>query len=268
MGFSVEPNNDTSASRANSALKKPEATPVQPDESEKFTSKTGIKLNFYADSLPAIEKTLSKDVAVKIIAEALDRYPDIIMKKLPATMNVQAKGGSVPYPEIVICPEKRTVHHEIFHYLDRRDAGDEPKLTHAYMLWWRNVNVATKEYEEKCMETPEAAGAGYARKYGTKDQTEDMATVAEMLFTVDRVKLKERLTDDPILKTKVEMVTNCEYDVLSGRFTRLFTAAELKDKFAADDNFFYAKWSTVDGKVLMDADYWNRLISTFALPTL
>jgi hypothetical protein len=117
------------------------------------------------------------------------------------------------------------------------------------------------DFSESYLSNNSKASNGFVRQYGKTHPGEDKATIAEMLFTTKKEALKEKLHSDHKLKAKVEVLTGCEYDPDLGNFTRLMTEQDLSRKYGVNKHYWFAKWSNVDGKVRMDAAYWNKVIS-------
>lgn len=175
--------------------------------------------------------------------------------------------GNGYYGDIVIDLDdglEWSLDHELNHRLDQRDdsKADDKK--------WASVNprgMASYEYEsgyEAIKNTDEDEEyAGFANEYGMLGgPDEDQATVAEQLLKPAQIKgLFARCIDDEVLRNKVEIMTGCEFNILTGRFSRMFTVSEYSTRFGFVGYQYYAKWSArpQDGCIMMDHIYWNSL---------
>ena len=200
---------------------------------------------------------------IPIVEAALRRYPEVLRTKFPKRIlfdfRNNFRSGSVATGEtkaFLINPEQVDISdHELFHWFDDISFGDAFKLSDS--LW---CSITKSVYEGK-WSWLERERPGFARGYGLTNSSEDRATVAEMIFRGNFEQLKLRLTNDPVLLMKVEILTSCHFDSAQGRFVKLYTRDELRECYGLSDYLYYARWSSVNGRVMMDVDYWNNILA-------
>jgi len=253
----------------------PERDIYRNDERTAFRAKYDIILAYNAEEMTPMEISLFKGLKWQIppnehemsfvfancistcsIDRELSRYPKAILANFPRRMAVTLMGGGVVYPDpayagILIHSEPDVLHHELFHWLRRGRLSwvDGDNKTWGSLTSKLSTGLADEPY------------AGFACEYGKTNVNEDQATVAGMLFSIDQETLRARLSCDPKLLAKVELITGCEYNIERGVFYHLMGPEDLKVKYGLGAPSFYADWSSVNGKVLMDANYWNRTIA-------
>jgi len=253
------------------------------DEGPAFTSKYRIRLAYYGADMTEEEKDIItrckqhvpansyvppvnpyetdvsflNNVSTCNIDNELSRYPAKMISKLPKRMavipNTHGVVGCVGRdalgkPIMFTRPDPYCLHHEWFHCLKK---GDGPLRVEEDMTW--ELIAGELSYG------PTTSTTGFAEDYGKKNDDEDQATVAEMLFTINAKELRIRLSANSQLLSKVELITGCEYDVKTGRFVKLMNKTDLTNRFGLVKPmlFFYAKWS----KGKMDANYWNNILA-------
>jgi len=200
---------------------------------------------------------------IPIVERALSRYPQVLRARLPKRMlfdfQTNFRGGAISYSEpkfFLLNPEQADCSaHEMFHWFDKVEFTDTFKSSDSL---WCNITRSVYEGEWSWLEN---AKPGYVTGYSLTNSSEDRATVAGMLFESSADQLKSRLLKDPMLLMKVELLTGCHFDYAQGRFVKLYIREELRDCYGLSDYLYYAKWSTENGRVMMDADYWNNILA-------
>ncbi|MDC0977741.1 hypothetical protein OAR19_00620, partial [bacterium] len=145
-------------------------------------------------------------------------------------------------------------HHELFHALDNDKNNDN--------YHWQRLTkgtYSTRSFITKIFNNSK----DYSRSYGMTDIDEDQATIAEMLFpsaTNRRYDLLEKMYESKIFRIKVELLTGCKWSVDKMRFMYTYSPEQLRKKYGLNRHLYYAKWSNINGKVLMNHTYWNLLL--------
>lgn len=199
----------------------------------------------------------SNNILVREVEGIFARYPSQMYERFPKRIAVgryvtgETYKGYGPKERSMFSGVKGgLMDHELFHWF--KDS-DEDMALESSAIWLVASGMLTQEQIN-------GTSTGYVCGYGKTNIQEDQATIAQMLFTSSLAALKARLAFDPILRKKVELITGCEYDVEKGVFTKLLTKSDRKKKFGIGEPLFYARWSNDNGKVLMDADYWNNIL--------
>ncbi len=233
--------------------------------------------SFYSSTVPTL-----KQIKLALIDMELDlqRYPRFMIRDLgPALVyfvtdlvnkqTLKSVGGFQYKSKVVINIDNgifNALHHEFFHRFDHSDGmrsedkpwlGLHPKGNLAYKNASEAHDLSHDHYEER------SEFSGFARLYGKENVMEDQATVAEALMILNHDvdgKFLDRCVSDGILRTKVELVSGCKFDVQTQRFARSLTLQEWND-YGFEGPEYYAKWSKdEDGRVWMDSKYWNTII--------
>lgn len=265
---------DINADKMISAIKAAGESIGGGDERVAFRSKYGIDLAYTPDEMTEKEKALIKyrtginppdheSVILKMIDNQttchidteLGRYPLAMITLMPKRIAVILhSGGVVSYASddssVVTMATPEVFHHELYHWLKKSD----PQQRFFENFIWTSI------VDKVPIGSSGISCTGYATDYGKKNEEEDQATVAAMLFTSKKEQLRSRLLGDAKLLAKVELITGCEYNVKTGRFVKVMGKWSLSSKYGIYKPLFYAKWSNVNGRVLMDADYWNSIL--------
>lgn len=172
------------------------------------------------------------------------------------------------------CNAHATLHHELFHLFDKNDSDEDndkwkkqnPRGKKHYVHESSSKAILSGDLENggKCVTDKE----GFQRSYGyCGGVEEDQATVAEEIFAfkykTDSAKKAylERLVSDKWLRSKIEMVTGCGFNVEERKFGKLITEEEYKTRFKTSGYEYYAKWSKNDkGEPTMGLDFWNKIL--------
>lgn len=208
------------------------------------------------------DNNLSRNAEICDIDDMLGRYPEIMLSKMPERICVMAVGktytnvyggvvtkarlaGWVRGNDVLVTPCGTYVHHELFHWLIFHDTEFYDREISAWQLINKS-NIIPVGHED---DGPHAL----------TNINENQATIAQWLFSENIDGLNRIVRSDPSFLAKIELMTGCKYDVNKKQFIRFLTASEMQQKFGIKEPLFYARWSSVGGKVQMDANYWNNI---------
>lgn len=237
--------------------------------------------NFLSEPVSTEDRKLLTQSLLNI-DQALELYPRELTRKmvfprnftLVKNENDETIAGHVPHGSYITEVQITSglgekIHHEIFHALKHHAYGiksSEVSEKWAKIFKADYLGENWKKAEHKAgfvTQLYQVPGKGIVYDHSSqKNAEEDMAMIIEKLFSP---KIEERLffavqiSREPLLKAKVELLTGCAFDSESKRFTHVLSKEELKEKFGLTEHLFYAKWSQMDIKILMDANYWNKI---------
>lgn len=153
--------------------------------------------------------------------------------------------------------------HEIFHIFDM---GDGLKDDNAV---WARLNDENVEYGEFDYETGEVDDDSnkeipwFSRKYGlTNWPDDDQATVADqLLWSPQRLnRLLLRCVNDIVLRNKVQVITWCQFNPETKRFSGMMNLDKYTKLSWFDDYEYFPKRSRDNNnRILMNHHYWNAL---------
>jgi len=185
--------------------------------------------------------------AVKIIREEVSKYPKEYIKQCGVKSFRLVKGlwwfdqsdkslepvGGLAYrntrfvyatyskDRIQFC--RRIIHHELFHRSDQKKLEDIARfpvvgsiIAEEKEYWdddsWASLNpkgvgYLRDRYKQREKHSSSSRPRGFACFYGTKNEWEDRATIAEELMT-DPIGLKIKGEFDPVLQTKIDRLKN------------------------------------------------------------
>jgi hypothetical protein len=105
------------------------------------------------------------------------------------------------------------------------------------------------------------AGSTYSIEGGPD---EDQAVTAEdLLNSWKAYTLTMRAKTDDILRNKLEAITGCLFDQVTGKFVRQLTLQEYKERLGFNDFQYYAAASRLpSGKLTMGPSYWNAIAAS------
>ncbi|MFA6521722.1 MAG: hypothetical protein WCT53_05045, partial [Candidatus Gracilibacteria bacterium] len=157
--------------------------------------------------------------------------------------------------------------HEFFHILDKSE-GLEPdnetwaKLNRGGMADYRFLHGADAlDVEGEGPSREGFAGSTYSIEGGPD---EDQAVTAEdLLNSWKAYTLTMRAKTDDILRNKLEAITGCLFDQVTGKFVRQLTLQEYKERLGFNDFQYYAAASRLpSGKLTMGPSYWNAIAAS------
>jgi len=156
--------------------------------------------------------------------------------------------------------------HEYFHILDKSDGYEEDNET-----WARLNQNGMADYLHlngtDALDADESAtpSEGFSSTYGKEGgPDEDQAKSAQDLLNPWKAyTLTMRAKTDDILRNKLEAITGCLFDQVTGKFVRQLTLQEYKERLGFNDFQYYAAASRLpSGKLTMGPSYWNAIAAS------
>jgi len=202
------------------------------------------------------------DAIVKKYQQYISIIPPEVMEKFGARRIVRSNygdsklAGEYYSDSNVICMyhgtdgAKEPFFHELFHSFDRHDqANDE--------IWIRRFDIDGSRYANKYVFDSKPR-QGFADPYGSSNETEDQATMAEKLFTKGKHRaLLMRARTDKVLREKIETITGCNIDLKNLKYASTMTVDEYKAKTGYEGYRFFLNWSPDK----MNHQYWNKILA-------
>lgn len=243
----------------------------------------GIKIVINDDEMMALRERgyLGRKFGIESIEEALKKlktflkkYPKSVLKKagvkevwivrnLRQEVGQRKKLGGLATEEFLFLDIEDlefSDDHELFHFLDRSDGFYKDNDAWARLnpngeadyVYADGAQVPGSAYDAASGECGSLKKHFVTRYAYCAGADEDQADTAESIFSGDT----DRLSHDPVLRNKVEMITGCVFDSTTNGFSRLLTKKEYRNRFGTKGYEYYPKWS--NGK--MGPKYWNAVI--------
>lgn len=202
------------------------------------------------------------DPTIKKYQQYISMIPPEVIGKFGAKRIVRSDyrnpklGGEYDPNSNVICMyngsdrDQGAIFHELFHSFDRHDQENNE-------IWIRRFDIDGSRYANKYVYDFKPR-KGFASPYGSSNETEDQATMAEKLFSKDAHRaLLMRARTDKVLREKIETITGCAIDLKNLKYASTMTVDEYKAKTGYDGYRFFLNWSPSK----MNHHYWNKILA-------